>query len=924
MGHHTSLSSDKKHPPASKNSVTLIPQPDSGEPKQNAAISANARTDSASIPTPASPQLKIDQEPPRSRKKSKRKGGDGSTQKTNPPKENHKPVSRKPQPRTPKPQSIPVRKDTLKDVCTAQPKIRSNIFTVGIPETHFDALPQRKSYRATFNPRPRRSMIQWPVYLCLKCRQEGHETKKCPRKANLEPIDWTTARSIHSWDITENSDAPTGTLCTRCQELKINLSYAGNPIEKQWEYYHKYKDFKSLTRWVALGPAVSIVYQKGCTMCRLLFSITRYPQDSNKEMILTDTTSNRRLGASKYELNNEFSACGYVTTEPTEFNWEYFTQKDENSSDNAMAAISYLSEDYKRCYGEQLSLGARLVDPAHINESIIYGWLERCQQLHGPVCRPEYWDELRHIRLVDVVSRQIVPYPADHPCDYIALSYVWGNVIQQSYTLGSRVERVPQTIEDAMAVVKTLGKKYLWVDSLTIDQSDNSHKEAQIKLMSIIYRGAWATIVSLSGRSASSGLPRVNASDKTFSDVVFPQPCANFRGVRIVSTMPTLAQQMKLSRWATRAWTLQEALLSPRCLYFTQHQVYFQCNTHQCCEALDDANSHIHNAKITEPSDFGTGTLRSDFLQPSTLDSEEKERDEDDTCVEKRPGLKKYCELLGLYAVREMTQSADKLNAFSGILQALESRYFNEHGFHHGLPISGLPFSLLWQGEGPIARQNNFPSWSWAGWKTTSIDASPPLIYIELGFQPFLRIFKLENDSQVQIHYTSPTEDPDAEERLGLISPDPLWPLAKQDAKESVFPAIIAPDVNVSSLLFVEGIILSFICPIPPIGAEGGTRSGFGRDWKIDFIDFKFGETKCTFRYRLELANTLRQRAGQPQDFLVLARDLYAESLTYWLLLLDEKDGIKYRNDVILLGVPYHKNHCVKHANPRRTRIVLG
>ncbi|KAF8554824.1 HET-domain-containing protein, partial [Imleria badia] len=205
-------------------------------------------------------------------------------------------------------------------------------------------------------------------------------------------------------------------------------------------------------------------------------------------------------------------------------------------------------------------------------------WLCRCSDLHHITCRPFVSEGLEQIKLVDVETREIVLYPPDG-CDYIALSYVWGGVEQPSYKLGEVLPTVPATLEDAMVVTHKLGKKHLWVDSLSIDQENSVEKVAHIAVMSAIYSGAWATIICLSGRSAWSGLPRVGALQG-----VVPQLSYEIWGKRLLSVMPTLDQQIFWSPWATRAWTYQEGLLSPRRLFFTNHQVYFECNSGQCCE----------------------------------------------------------------------------------------------------------------------------------------------------------------------------------------------------------------------------------------------------------------------------------------------------------------------------------------------------
>jgi hypothetical protein len=72
--------------------------------------------------------------------------------------------------------------------------------------------------------------------------------------------------------------------------------------------------------------------------------------------------------------------------------------------------------------------------------------------------------------------------------NYIALSYVWGQVSQGGVPVNTELGSLPQTIEDAISVTKSLGKRYLWVDALCIDQRDGEHKMGQIRVMDQIYQ----------------------------------------------------------------------------------------------------------------------------------------------------------------------------------------------------------------------------------------------------------------------------------------------------------------------------------------------------------------------------------------------------------------------------------------------------
>ncbi|KAH8898102.1 HET-domain-containing protein, partial [Thozetella sp. PMI_491] len=211
--------------------------------------------------------------------------------------------------------------------------------------------------------------------------------------------------------------------------------------------------------------------------------------------------------------------------------------------------------------------------------ALIGSWIRGCVSNH-PSCTPEHdMETLSRIRLVDVQDRMVVPYDPNISSHYVALSYVWGRVRQASVALWSPLPPLPATIEDAMTVVRTLGFRYLWVDSLCIDQESEEHKASQINIMASIYRSAYVTIINLSGTSALSGLSGVSI-DRSISQF----RCTLDESTILVSTLPALAAYTRQSPWSSRAWVLQEALLSRRKLFFTQSQVYFECAEYQTSE----------------------------------------------------------------------------------------------------------------------------------------------------------------------------------------------------------------------------------------------------------------------------------------------------------------------------------------------------
>ncbi|KAI4644524.1 hypothetical protein J4E93_006429 [Alternaria ventricosa] len=260
-----------------------------------------------------------------------------------------------------------------------------------------------------------------------------------------------------------------------------------------------------------------------------------------------------------------------------------------------------------------------------------------------------------------------------------------------------------QTIRDAMTFVKSLGERYLWVDTMCIIQDDAANKASALAQMCAIYSCAMATIVALNGDSADAGLPGIPPTTRN-TTATFVTP-----GLHMVerSSLENVLANHTYDGvdvdciYNTRAWTFQERLLSNRSIYFLGEQVYFHCKKQLLCEdryISDDTSFYTLDKMRTTSAELKSKTARVGTYSP--LDE-----------------FRWYEEIVAEYTAKKMGFPDDILNAFTGI-QTMLSRMF-DWPFVGGLPTSLLDLALLWTPVTTIERRltaSQQPSWSWSGW----------------------------------------------------------------------------------------------------------------------------------------------------------------------------------------------------------------
>ncbi|KAK0645458.1 heterokaryon incompatibility protein-domain-containing protein [Cercophora newfieldiana] len=361
---------------------------------------------------------------------------------------------------------------------------------------------------------------------------------------------------------------------------------------------------------------------------------------------------------------------------------------------------------------------------AEINIRWIQGWLEQCRDKAHECCafqptRLAALPGLKVLRLIDVRSHRLQLLETIGCPPYVSLSYVWGLVPTPKLTKANRLAlmqlggiaalegSLPRTIGDAILLVRHLGFQYLWVDSLCLLQDDPDDLQRGVNVMDQIYELAQLTIVAACGRDANSGLPGLRPGIREKQIQLVELQGAH---LGIYYDLDSLMQQ---SHYQTRAWTLQEYLLSRRRLCFVDNKVFFHCRCSEYSERFFDS---------LEPQRPGnlSGPLH--------------------TALEKKD-LEGYGALVYHYSRRAITNNSDALRAMAGL-----TRRFSEslgYPIFYGLPTGVFDAAILFRGEAPLGRRVGFPSYSWAGWigplewaAYTSYDA--PTLYSVATLRPWL------------------------------------------------------------------------------------------------------------------------------------------------------------------------------------------
>ncbi|PQE22654.1 heterokaryon incompatibility protein [Rutstroemia sp. NJR-2017a BVV2] len=200
---------------------------------------------------------------------------------------------------------------------------------------------------------------------------------------------------------------------------------------------------------------------------------------------------------------------------------------------------------------------------------------------------------------------------------------------------------------------------------------------------------ALMTIIAANGEDQNSGLTSQNGTKREtrqFCREVAP-------GVKM-TIIQGVHKYLAVSRYSSRGWTMQEQVLSRRCLLFVDNLVYFYCRSGYFSEDTiwDQHLTELCPRELTEPN------VATDFL-----------------LTENKDPVSDYHSQLIRYTGRDLTKpEIDTVYAFLGILTRLAATANSDL-------LCGMLTSAFDNKQGGARRQPAFPSWSWAGWSGVTL-----------------------------------------------------------------------------------------------------------------------------------------------------------------------------------------------------------
>ncbi|KAH7350245.1 heterokaryon incompatibility protein-domain-containing protein [Pyrenochaeta sp. MPI-SDFR-AT-0127] len=506
--------------------------------------------------------------------------------------------------------------------------------------------------------------------------------------------------------------------------------------------------------------------QKGCEKCRILLQgLAMFPlstsnsQETSSTLQIEEDTESMNLSVNMYSIPGKPLLVG-----AERFRYEHHMRLEFYTEPDCSPSLPI--------FGHAREVPARLEFTRCI--SILKSWLQNCINYHN-ACAASVFRLPKRLIQISGSSLKLVSTEGLVYSHYMTLSHCWGKSSNMMKTTKGNIERryagiledeLPNVFKDAIAITRSVGCQWIWIDSLCIIQDDEDDWREQAAMMANIYSNSYLNIAAtLSGSSyGSCFLDRKIFGDYKGRDGLYDM--WSLESFPMVSSAAGLRVRVAHSRGhgyiadtlrkdrehvdplLDRAWVFQERLLAPRNLHFESSEMIWECNSVLACEcsgltslapkeeAHNAENIDVHSAKTSGDVEV-RGTLKSAFARACQGKASQQEI------------LDLWLRMIELYSTLALTNLFDRTYALAGLSSRTSEQV--DCTFLAGLWAADLPRGLLWSAWPRQIKTRKrltptFPTWSWMS-QYNSKTSNSHVLFPE-NYEEFVQ------DARLQIHHT--------------------------------------------------------------------------------------------------------------------------------------------------------------------------
>ena len=207
-------------------------------------------------------------------------------------------------------------------------------------------------------------------------------------------------------------------------------------------------------------------------------------------------------------------------------------------------------------------------------------------------------------RLLDLHNNRLDCSAGRGSVNYAALTHRWGapaahgnfRLYGDNLDYWQRfmdLDKLPKTFRDAVKVTKSLGLRYLWIDSLCIVQDDPKDLRTEVHTMENVFSFAYVTLSATSARDTVDGFIKSRTQRQSYSVDILSPSGGDASKVYLCEPIDDFRRDVEHSELSRRGWVFQERALSRRTIHFTETQVYWECGKGIRCETLTKLAKYV-------------------------------------------------------------------------------------------------------------------------------------------------------------------------------------------------------------------------------------------------------------------------------------------------------------------------------------------